>query len=57
MNVLLPHSDAGAALQAALLALAFVAALVCVRGRAELRLLVTGLGVMAGAWMALRVVH
>jgi hypothetical protein len=57
VQLLLPRSDAAVVAQAVVLALVVGAALVCVWDRAELRLLVTGLGVMAGAWMALRAVH
>lgn len=57
IELLLPRTDEGAAVQAIVAAVVFAVVLVAVRRHAEVRLLVAGLAVMTAAWFALRTVH
>lgn len=57
MDLLLPRTDGGVAVQIAIAAVILVAAFVVVRHDRDLRLAVGGLAVMAAAWFGLRAVH
>ncbi|MDE0804273.1 MAG: hypothetical protein OSA99_13245 [Acidimicrobiales bacterium] len=57
IDLLLPRTDAGAAVQAAVAFVVFVGALLAVRRNPDLRLFVYGLGTITAAWFALRTVH
>lgn len=57
MELLLPRTDAGVALQGALAAVAFAGALLVVRRSPELRRFVVGLATMAAAFFGLRAMH
>lgn len=57
MELLLPRTDAGVALQGALAAVAFAGALLAVRRSPELRRFVVGLATMAAAFFGLRAMH
>lgn len=57
MEVLLPRTDAGALVQALVVVVVWVAALLALRRSREGRLLVAGLGLMAMAWLGLRSLH
>lgn len=57
MDKLLPATDGGVAVQAALAALILSAALVLVRRDPEMRLLVVGLMTLTAALFALRTLH
>lgn len=57
IDLLLPRTDAGAAFQAVVALVLFVAALVAVRRNPDLRMFVYGLGTITAAWFALRTVH
>jgi hypothetical protein len=56
-ELLLPRTDAGAGVQAVVVLVAVVVALVAVRRNRELVWFVAGLAVLVGAGMALRTVH
>lgn len=57
MDLLLPRTDGGVAVQAAIAAAVFGAALVMVRRDRDLRVFVGGLGMLAAAWFGVRAVH
>lgn len=57
MELLLPRTDGVLAMQAVIAALVLGAALVAVRRDRDLRLFVTGAGVLMAAWFGLRAVH
>lgn len=57
IELLLPRTDAGVAVQAVVAAVGFVVALVAVRRQPELRTFVLGVGTITAAWFALRTVH
>lgn len=56
-ELLLPRTDAGVFVQAAVAVVVLTLALVVVRRDRELRLFVIGVTVLATAWFALRSVH
>ena len=56
-DLLLPTTDAGVAVQAAILAVAFAVAWRVTRRSKDLRLLVVGSGVLLAALMGLRAAH
>ena len=57
IDLLLPRTDAGAGVQAAVAFALFVLALVAVRRNPDLRMFVLGVGTITAAWFALRTVH
>lgn len=57
MDLLLPRTDGGAALQAAIAAVVFTVVLVKVRRDRDLRVFVSGLGVLTAAWFGVRAIH
>lgn len=57
IELLLPRTDAGAAVQAAVALVIFVPAVIAVRRHRELRIFVIGVGTITAAWFALRTVH
>jgi hypothetical protein len=56
-ELLLPTTDAGVVVQAAIAVVMLIVALAVVRRDRALRIFVTGIGVMTAAWFALRTVH
>lgn len=57
IELLLPRTDAGVAVQALVAALVFGAAGFAVRHDRDLRVLVAGLAVITAAWFGIRSVH
>jgi hypothetical protein len=57
MDLLLPRTDGGVAIQAILAAMALLAALVAARHAPEVRPLVVGLATMTAALFGLRALH
>jgi hypothetical protein len=57
IELLLPRTDAGVAVQALVVTLLAVAGLVLTWRNRDLRLFVGGLAMITYAWMALRMVH
>ncbi len=56
-NLLLPSTDAGVLFQVVAMLVVWVGLLVIVRGSAEARLLVGGLGMITLAWFGVRALH
>jgi hypothetical protein len=57
MDLLLPRTDGGVAIQAVLAAMAFLAAFFAARHASEVRRLVVGLATMTAALFGLRALH
>ncbi len=57
MELLLPRTDRAVAVQLAVAVLVLTGAFVVFRRDRDVRLLVVGIAVMAGAWFALRSLH
>lgn len=57
MDLLLPRTDRGVAVQAVFAAVVFAIAVFAVRGDRDLRLFVGGLGMLAAAWFGIRAIH
>lgn len=57
MELLLPRTDRGVAVQAVIAAAVLFVALVLVRRDRDLRVFVTGLSVLTAAWFGLRTIH
>lgn len=57
MELLLPSTDRGVAVQAVIAGVVFTASLVAARRNRDLRVFVTGVGVLVLAWFGLRAVH
>lgn len=57
MELLLPRTDAGVAVQLAVAAVVFAVALFVVRRDRDVRLLVIGMAVMTAAWSGVRTLH
>lgn len=57
IDLLLPRTDAGVALQVVVATVLFTSAAVAVRRHRELLVFVLGLATMTAAWFALRAVH
>ncbi|MFN2503828.1 MAG: hypothetical protein ABR540_06295 [Acidimicrobiales bacterium] len=56
-NFLLPSTDAGVFVQVVAMLMVWVGLLVIVRGSAEARLLVGGIGMITLGWFGLRALH
>lgn len=57
MELLLPRTDAGVAVQLAVATVVFAVALFVVRRDRDVRLLVIGMAVMTAAWSGVRTLH
>lgn len=57
MELLLPGTDRGVALEAAIAAVVLLVAMVLVRRDRDLRVFVAGLGVLTAAWFGVRALH
>ena len=56
-NILLPSTDAGVLVQVVAMLVVWVGLLFVVRGSAEARLLVGGIGMITLGWFGLRALH